>query len=214
MLIVRQQGPPVGRRARRHTDDSLGLRAEEASPPRSDAPRGPRRLDEYVRDKKPDFAPHFACTRPCSTFCQHKHLLRILPAQAFAPHFASTSLKTASAPCISGPVQSATASAFCYSRPVRSFALAYALDLDPGQSVTRYARTPRTSWALLRICTWSQDDLGRRGSRGFCGARADLGEYGKNRSESGVDYGQNPPATGTAIAWLHSLAVQRRGSGF
>ena len=39
----------------------------------------------------------------------------------------------------------------------------------------------------------------RRGSRGFGGVRADLGGYGKNRSESGVSRKQNPPAARTAI---------------
>ena len=37
------------------------------------------------------------------------------------------------------------------------------------------------------------------GSRGFCGARADLGGYGKYRSEIVVGCRQSPPAAGTAI---------------
>ena len=39
----------------------------------------------------------------------------------------------------------------------------------------------------------------RRGSRGFCRARADLGGYGKTRSESVFSSRQNPPAARTAI---------------
>ena len=82
-MTVRPQGPPVGRRARKHADDSLGLRAEDASP-RSDAPRGSRRLAAYARDRNPGFAPHFASTRPSSVCFQLR-----------APHFASTRLCSA-----------------------------------------------------------------------------------------------------------------------
>ena len=37
------------------------------------------------------------------------------------------------------------------------------------------------------------------GSRGFCGARADLGGYGEDRSEIVVGCRQSPPAAGTVI---------------
>ena len=40
---------------------------------------------------------------------------------------------------------------------------------------------------------------GRRGSRGFCGSRADLGGYGEDRSEIVVGCRQSPPAAGVAI---------------
>ena len=39
----------------------------------------------------------------------------------------------------------------------------------------------------------------RRGSRGLCGTRAYLGEYGKTRRETVVGCKQSPPAAGTAI---------------
>ena len=40
---------------------------------------------------------------------------------------------------------------------------------------------------------------GRRGSRGFCGTRADPGGYGKDRSEIVVGCKQSPPAAEAAI---------------
>ena len=40
---------------------------------------------------------------------------------------------------------------------------------------------------------------GRRGNRGFSGARADLGGYDKTRSESVIGCRQSPRAAGTAI---------------
>ena len=51
----------------------------------------------------------------------------------------------------------------------------------------------RTPWKRSRLGD------GRRGSRGFCGARAVLGGYGINRSESGVGSSKNWLAAGTTI---------------
>ena len=63
-------------------------------------------------------------------------------------------------------------------------------------SVVCHRPLPASSWMSEREGRWCQ---GRRGSRGFCGARADLGGYGKNRTESDIGRRQSPPAAGTAI---------------
>ena len=54
---------------------------------------------------------------------------------------------------------------------------------------------------------------GRRGSRGFGGARANFGGYGKNRSEIVVGCRQSPPAAGTAVdGWRRMQKHERRNS--